>query len=228
MAASTSTEFPAFDVPAPEAGLGFVTWNGDELGGNQHIGRPVALADNVQRSVDFKSYVGGLVGGPLILYGGPDGGGSRDHPPAVVLGPSNEFDVLRLMHVGDRIVAGAQGMISELPSNYTMRVLLSGRDGINAAMNTWGRTLQRAHKSRKIPLDRDKLSRQLHYVNDNGANYCYCHWYPACKNTKVGCIPMHETLAALKAYHKELGLHVGHYHLVSVLSGGRTHTCTLE
>ena len=33
-------------------------------------------------------------------------------------------------------------MITSLPSNYTLRFLLSGRVGVNAAAHAWGRTLQ--------------------------------------------------------------------------------------
>lgn len=33
------------------------------------------------------------------------------------------------------------------------------------------------HNTRKLTLAEDKYSRQLHYVNDNGANYCYCKWW---------------------------------------------------
>ena len=39
------------------------------------------------------------------------------------------------------LVAG-RGMITSLPSNYTLRFLLSGRVGVNAAAHAWGRTLQ--------------------------------------------------------------------------------------
>ena len=78
-------------------------------------------------------------------------------------------------------------MITSLPSNYTLRFLLSGRVGVNAAAHAWGRTLQlgghdhlhasvqarwaatltqmvlcSAHGTRKLTLSEDKLSAQLH------------------------------------------------------------------
>ena len=157
--------------------------------------------------------MGGLVAGPLILYGGVEGAGSKDHPPALVLGPSSQFDVARLMRVGGRLVGGVQGMIASIPPGYEVSFLVSGKTGVNAAMVHWGATLQRAHATRKLSLAQDALSRQLHYENDNGANYCYCHWYPACKSSPAGCVPMHETLEQLKRYHASLNLSVGHYHL---------------
>ena len=45
------------------------------------------------------------------------------------------------------LVAG-RGMITSLPSNYTLRFLLSGRVGVNAAAHAWGRTLQLGQHSR--------------------------------------------------------------------------------
>lgn len=77
----------------------------------------------------------------------------------------------------------------------------------------WGQAMMAMHNTRKLTLAQDKYSRQLHYVNDNGANYCYCKWWPKCEKSKGGCVPMHITLAALKTYHAELNLPVGHYHL---------------
>lgn len=218
LAASTATEFPSFPPPRPAFGLGFITWNGDALGSNEHLHRPVPHSTGSASSADFKAYIGGLVSGPLVLFGGADGGASSDHPPAVVISPANEFDVTRLMHThgepgqSTRIVAGAQGMIKTLPASFTLRFLLSGREGVNAAMAAWGKTIKLMHGTKKFSLDEDTLSRQLHYVNDNGANYCYCHWWPKCQQ-EGNCVPMHVTLTQLKEEHKSLGLQVGHYHL---------------
>jgi hypothetical protein len=169
-AGSTCTEFPSFAPPTASAGLGFVTWNGDTLGSMEHLRRPVPQPAGVPTSsADFSQYIGGLVSGPLVLYGGADGGASSDHPPAVVLSPANEFDVARLMHTSSgskeatRIVGGAQGMITSLPGNFTLRFLLSGREGVNAVMTGWGKTMQLMHDTRKFTLEEDTLSRQLHY-----------------------------------------------------------------
>ena len=88
-----------------------MTWDGDTLGSMEHMARPIPmLAGRSALSADFSQYVGGLVSGPLILYGGADGGASADHPPALVVGPASEFDVGRMMHVQDedRIVGGVQ------------------------------------------------------------------------------------------------------------------------
>ena len=107
--AKTATEFPSFEMPgeaaptsdaamSPSLELGFITWNGDALGGFQRLSRP--------SPEQLGAYVGGLVAGPLILYGGLKGAGSADHPPSLVLGPSSVFDVARLMRVGGRLVGG--------------------------------------------------------------------------------------------------------------------------
>ena len=45
----------------------------------------------------------------------------------MVLGPSSEFKVGVMSRVGNRLVAGAQGMVEELPPHYTVRFALVGR-----------------------------------------------------------------------------------------------------
>lgn len=40
-----------------------------------------------------------------------------------------------------------------------------------------------------------------------------CFGRPKCESSPGGCVPMHKTLATLKAYHARLNLAVGHYHL---------------
>ena len=235
-----STEFPSFEVPPHEAGLGFVEWAGDALGNMPRVNRP--------HVANWSNYIGGLTGGPLLVIEG-DHEGEKDHPRALMIAPSEAFTVARLMHVGpqgelisvtsagsdSRIVGGAQGMTASFPRGYKMSFLLSGRSGVNAAIFDWGRTLQQKHNTSaaKLTLQDDKLSRQLSYLADNGANYCYCDWWRYGKkiglpnfpniSTKVaycdanpsfaGCRPIYKTLNALKAYHKSLQIAVGMYHL---------------
>ena len=62
--------------------------------------------------------------------------------------------------------------------------------------------------SPKLTLDADPLSRQLHYLTDNGAFY-------TCRNCRE---PMHQTLSKLKDYHRSLGLNVSLYHQDRTLS----------
>ena len=233
-----STEFPSFEVPS--AGLGFVEWAGDALGHMPRINRP--------RVANWSNYIGGLTGGPLLVIEG-DSEGQKDHPSALMIAPSEAFTVARLMHVGpegelvsvtsagsdSRIVGGAQGMTASFPTGYKMSFLLSGRSGVNAAIFNWGRTLQTKHATvaAKLTLQDDKLSRQLSYLADNGANYCMCdYWRYGAKqglpnfpniSTKItycdahptfaGCRPIYKTLNELKEYHKSLQIAVGTYHL---------------
>ena len=80
----SSTEFPSFEVPPPEAGLGFVEWAGDALGHMPRINRP--------RVANWSNYIGGLTGGPLLVIEG-DQNGQRDHPSALMIAPTEAFTV---------------------------------------------------------------------------------------------------------------------------------------
>lgn len=136
---TAATEFPSFAIPAVKDGLGFIEWNGDTLGQMERYQRPTPLPNNTQESADWSRYVGGLYGGPLVVYGGANGGGSSPHPPAAVLSPTSQFDVGRLMHIndagGDRVVGGVQGMITSLPQGYSLAFLLSGHTaGVSSSM----------------------------------------------------------------------------------------------
>ena len=92
-----------------------------------------------------------------------------------MLGPSSEFKVGLMSRVGNRLVAGAQGMITELPPHYPLRFALVGRsDGITSSMMAFGSLLQKSHGSAttKLSLSDDPLSRQLHFVDDGKSRVC--------------------------------------------------------
>ena len=136
-----------------------------------------------------------------------------------------EFKTAIMSRVGNRLIAGAQGFVQELPPNYRLSFALVGReDGVTSAMYAYGSLLREAHNTAqtKLPLATDPLSRQLHYVTDGGSLLNYCDYYPQCINWTnrsqwpggpIGCTPQSETLRAASAYHKSLNLNVSVYHV---------------
>jgi hypothetical protein len=104
------------------------------------------------------------------------------------------------------LAAGVSGLVAELPAGFEQRVLLVGRGGIAAAISGWGAAMTaNMPGGGRLTLEADVYSRATHYMTDNGAVYCYCN--------DVTGTPMHETVAALIAYHRSLGINPGLYHL---------------
>lgn len=223
----TATEFPTFKYshssrqfrsrlrakPLPATapstattGPGILTWTGNSLRGMER---------NWPAPANFSEWFGGLEAGPLVLYSyGADGSST-----AVVIGASSQFKVGIMSRVDDRLVAGVQGMVREVPSNYSLTFALYGStNGITAAMSGYGAMLQRRHDTSesKLPLSSDPLSRQLHYVTDGGSLLNYCDYWPHCVNSTTrqfpdgptGCTPMSVTLKKVSSYHKRIGLNV--------------------
>jgi len=204
----SSSEFPSFNFPAGDLGIGYVTWTGDALGTSQGI---VAPPRSAQQSANFTKFVGGIVGGPLILYKHARG----PHPFALALSAADEFKVgiVARSTLDGRLTGGVQGLVAKVTAGYSLRFSVIGRPGVNAAMFALGIVLKRRHgtEAARLKLADDVLSRQLHYETDGGANYCYCNqWWPKCE---PGCEPMGVTLKKLEAYHKQLDLPMGLYHL---------------
>lgn len=209
-----ATEFPSMALPSDSHAPGLLTFHGNSLAGmGQHLPQPA----------DWSHFLGGLEGGPLILYSEEGGRAQRGRIISAVLGASGQFKVAAITRVGSRLVAGAQGMITSLPPHYTVRFALTGKDGLTSSMMGFGALLRRAFgtNSTKLRLADDVLSRQLHYVNDGGSLLNYCDYWPQCVHSSarqfpdgpVGCTPMAFTLAKVSAYHRSLGLHVGVYHV---------------
>jgi hypothetical protein len=195
------------------SGPGLMTWTGNSLRGIYHNFPPPA---------NLGEWEGGLEGGPVVLYAYGKTVGSAT--TSLVLGPSNEFKVGILSRVGHRLVAGAQGMITELPPHYSLRFALVGRgDGVTSGMMAYGAMLRKAHDmaATKLSLADDPLSRQLHFVSDGGSLLNYCDYWPQCVNSSkhqfadgpAGCTPMSFTLDKASNYHKSLGLNVSVYHV---------------
>ena len=53
--------------------------------------------------------------------------------------------------------------------------MLVARRGIAAAWEGWGQAVQANGGSARFTLDADVYSRQVHYMTDNGAYYCFCN-----------------------------------------------------
>jgi len=90
-------------------------WNGNSLRG---------MYRNLPQPANLEQWTGGLEGGPIVLYSTATG---AEKTISMVLGPSSEFKVGVMSRVGNRLVAGAQGMVEELPPHYTVRFALVGR-----------------------------------------------------------------------------------------------------
>ena len=191
----TATAFPSFDARASGPSLGFVEFRGQTLSTGFVASAASGFPDG---------YQGGLQSGPLALFSASD-----PHPAALVVGPiSAAKDTVLTLHDG-ALSAGASGYLESLPAGFQTRVALVARRGLNAAYSAWGRSARlAAGQVPKLTLDADPLSRQLHYLTDNGAFYC-------CYNCRE---PMHQTLAKLKDYHRSLGLNVSLYHQDRTLS----------
>lgn len=194
--------------------LGFLSWEGNSLHSVATVNPPPA---------DLKRWQGGMNGGPLVLY--TSAASLATDTIALVIGPSSEFKTAILSRVEDRLVGGAHGIVAELPANFTLRFAFIGRtDGITSAMYAYGSLLRQSHGTDKLklPLSKDPLSRQLHYVTDGGSLLNYCDYTPQCESWHnrsqwpggpIGCTPMSETFRVASEYHKRLKLNVSLYHV---------------
>ena len=202
-----STEFPNFALPNGSAAPGLLTWNGNSLRGMTQL---------LRQPANMQLWSGGLEGGPLVFYSELP---ADNTTVAAVLAPSTMFKTAITSRVGNRLTAGVQGMITELPPNYSVRfALVSTAQGITASMMRYGALLAKAHATRstKLTLADDPLSRQLHAVNDGGSLLNYCDYWPQCVGSSSkqfpdgpsSCTPMAFTLKKASEYHKSLGLNV--------------------
>jgi hypothetical protein len=55
--------------------------------------------------------------------------------------------------------------------------------------------------TKRLSLDVDQYSRQVHYMTDNGAYYCFCNRF---NSNKPWDVPMYQTVNALQRYHESL------------------------
>eukprot|EP01047_Picozoa_sp_COSAG01_P015113 COSAG01_NODE_751_length_13837_cov_78.727981_1_plen_557_part_00 len=165
-------EGPGRHAKIGEAGVetpGLITWTGNSLRG---------IFKHLPQGSNLGAWSGGLEGGPIVLYSAAAeaaGSSQGSTTTAMVLGPSSMFKVGLMSRVGNRLVAGAQGMITELPPHYTLRFALVGRsDGISSSMMAFGQLLQKSHgtATTKLSLSDDPLSRQLHFVDDGKLRDC--------------------------------------------------------
>ena len=187
----TSTSFPSFATSGSSPSLGFVEFRGETLSS----GFVASAASGFP-----EGYEGGLQSGPLALF---SSSAADPHPAALVIGPiSAAKDTVLTLHDG-ALSVGASGYLESFPAGFQTRVAVAARRGLNAAYSAFGScALKVAGSIPKMTLDADPLSRQLHYLTDNGAFY-------GCRNCRE---PMHLTLSKLKDYHSSIGLNMSFYH----------------
>lgn len=66
----------------------------------------------------------------------------------------------------------------------------------------------------RLTLEDDALSRQLSYLQDNGAYYCFCEWTLRYLKNRSGYGRSADILKSLRRYHKQIGLNgIGVYHI---------------
>lgn len=209
-----ATEFPNFAIPDETATLvpSLISWEGNSLRGMSRV---------FTEPSSWSQWSGGLEGGPIVLHRQI---GSANTSVAAMFGPSSQFKTAILSHIGARLLAGVQGMITALPPSYDLRFALVGSaDGVTAVAFKYGAVIRQAHGTinSKLSLSEDVLSRKLHYVNDGGSLLNYCDYWPQCVNPSKkqfpdgpsGCTPMAFTLKKVSQYHRHLGLNVGLYHV---------------
>ena len=177
-----STAFPQLALSPTAAKLGFLSWSGNSLGSKAgprdyasrvppyHGKDGYAMAEHsFPDDGGLSDYRGGLTAGPLVLYGlAPVG-----LPEVVVIAPLDDYKnvIVAQPRPGLVVLCGAQGFLDPLPKEFTTRVGVLGRRGIQAAVYSWGEAAKAVANTRKTSLENDTLSRQLHYLTDNGAVY---------------------------------------------------------
>lgn len=185
----TTTPAPTASPPSPT--LRYVSYSGNSLGDNF-------------RSGTLDQWVGGVEGGPLLVFAQPHDissnthdsnshtnttngtGMTTDHPASIVLSPLTHPKSVITSHRGGRIAVGVQGYVEELPPSFSHEAVLVGRVGISAAQMAWGTTVRAHANTTRLTLDTDLYNRKLHYMTDNGAYYCYCNRWRDNKNAQGG------------------------------------------
>lgn len=88
-----ATAFPSWTDPTSD--LSHISYAGNSLGNNF-------------RSGNLAQWVGGIEGGPLLLYQTAD---PADHPASIVISPLDHPKSMILSHTGDRVAIGVQGYV---------------------------------------------------------------------------------------------------------------------
>ena len=168
-----STAFPQLALSPSAARLGFMSWSGNSLGSRMgprdynstvvphHAKDGYAMAEHAFPGAGLSDYRGGLTAGPLVLYHVAPSVGL---PPAVVIAPLDGFKnvIVAQPEPNGQLIGGAQGFLDPLPQQFTTRILVLGRQGIQTAMHAWGEAAKAVAQTRKTGLANDTLSRKLH------------------------------------------------------------------
>jgi hypothetical protein len=210
-----STAFPQLALSPSAARLGFMSWSGNSLGSRMgprnynstvvphHAKDGYAMAERAfPGGAGLSDYRGGLTAGPLVLY---DVAPSVGLPPAVVIASLADFKnvIVAQPEPTGQLIGGAQGFLDPLPQQFTTRICVLGRQGIQTAMHAWGEAAKAVAQTRKTGLANDTLSRKLHYLSDNGAVYA----------ESVSCPSPYGAILAKLAAQKDLSALVGLWHL---------------
>mmetsp|Transcript_70058 Transcript_70058/g.180567 ORF Transcript_70058/g.180567 Transcript_70058/m.180567 type:complete len:808 (-) Transcript_70058:158-2581(-) len=156
--------FPAFLTDAGELPrLGYTTWEGGRI--------------RIRYGVNAPAHMSGLTAsGPVALFDGS--------LLTLVVSPMDHFTTAVQTSHGDLSVGGAWEMgvsseITALPPGFTHRTVVLVRQGVTAALDAWGRLMQKAHGTQRRAADTDRLVNHLSYWTDNGAFYYGDAWHEA-------------------------------------------------
>ena len=136
--------------------------------------------------------------GPVIAY--------NDDMDVMIVSALDHFLSVVQEPQGGEWLMGFHGLIERVPSGTSLPVLVVKGQGINAAMEEWGRVLRSFHGRDRTGLYDDIALSRLGYWTDNGAYYYY--------NTEPG-MNYHETLMAVKDYADEAGIPYNYFQINS-------------
>ena len=188
MSSTPSAHFPSFRL-GPEASassLGHIQWAGEFAFHRSNF------------NVSFEGYVGGSLGGPVVLHEPSWSSGTKTR--AGVLGPLSGFKDVPSFIVPDpadpssnawRFVVGPQGHIDSLPVNFSTRyafvaprssapygrtAIFEGDTGITAAVYCYGATLRAIARTQRFAPEDDCGVSILSAWTDNGAALDGDYW----------------------------------------------------
>eukprot|EP00038_Savillea_parva_P028861 m.67416 g.67416 ORF g.67416 m.67416 type:complete len:998 (+) comp8438_c0_seq1:47-3040(+) len=189
-------QWPSFDLSpttpsVTNRGGGFLTWRGTFVTAQWGAGAP--QTDNL-----------GLTGGPVVLFDNSTLAqpyGATCPAAALVVSPASHFKGAVTGRWGPDWVAGVSGEVEEVPAGYTHDTILAVGTGISGAVDTYGKAMRSAFKTKKVA---DPATSMLGYWTDNGAYY-NAGDYPQAdpSNLNLSCCSKNKLLAAKAALDKD-------------------------
>lgn len=209
--------FPSFKL-GPEAivsSMGHIEWAGE-----------FSFAQN-NWGVSLSGYVGGQLGGPVVLHQPVWSTGSK--PQAAVLGALSNFKDTILGIVPDPVVSGSfrwvfgpHGHLDALPAGFTAELAIlapsvqapgrfavyPGDAGITAAVYEFGSMLRAVYNTTRFTPASDMGVTALSYWSDNGQVYDGDYW------EQQGCLETAgEVFTGLQSWYGQHGVPVQSYQL---------------